>query len=165
MNEYDRAKQKIGKAMGGGEGGGGKDDGDQHPEGASADEQRQLEDWAKSQGATLHHEEEPGLPVAIVRAALERDGLRCVVCHTNDDLTVHHVRHTDEEGEAANGPEDLNTVCTTDHDALHNLQREALKREGNSGDAHENILVGPEAGDGEGEGGDEGKGDEGDESK
>jgi hypothetical protein len=156
MPKADELKKALG--MKGGNGGDGGDQGD-HGGGGEQEggdpEQQKLEQEARDAGATMHHEPDPGLPADVVRRTMQRDGYRCVVCHTKDGLTVHHVRHTNEEGDAANSPEDLNTVCTTDHDGLHGLQDEALKREGNSGAKDENFS-GPGA-----EGEDEGNHEEG----
>lgn len=155
---------ELKKALGGehgqeDHGGGG---GDQ--EGGQDEEQAKLEQEARDAGATMKHESDPGLPADIVRRTMKRDGYRCVVCHSKQNLTVHHVRHTDEQGDAANSPEDLNTVCATDHDGLHNLMREALKREGNTGAEDENFTGPGEGGDDEGdheEGSEDGGGDDG----
>jgi hypothetical protein len=128
VGKYEDAKRKITKivAKGG--------------ERATEGEQGGLEAEARKHGAELKHEENPGLPTDVVKAALERDNWTCVVCETkNNPLTVHHVRYSHEPGEPnekATSEGDLNTVCTACHDGLHDLKRERMSEEGGEDGAH-----------------------------
>lgn len=56
-------------------------------------------------------------------AVLRRDGYQCRRCRRYGKLrqatTVHHIKHLDEYPELALDPDNLISVCTACHEALH----------------------------------------------
>lgn len=55
----------------------------------------------------------------IKREVFERDGWRCQICGTEDDLTVHHLKEGDDL-------DCLLTVCKQCHSEIHKKKEEAV---------------------------------------
>lgn len=50
---------------------------------------------------------------------LERDNHQCTECLTNDDLTIHHIKHKCDYPELKNNINNVITLCRTCHDKEH----------------------------------------------
>jgi len=94
---------------------------------------RRLRRDAAQAGATLATGGKGGLPPTLVRDVMRRDQFRCKACGTNQGLIVHHKggleapvsRWLANKGKS-NDPNNIVTLCTSCHDAIHDEDRARL---------------------------------------
>lgn len=99
-----------------------------------------LRSEAKKHGATLATNGEGGLPPSTVLGAMRRDGFRCKLCGTKENLSVHHRAHLENPspkmqrfGKNVDQRNDLKaiiTCCESCHDSVH--ARDRTNVEGNT---------------------------------